>query len=80
MLAKRCLEDGYIVGLETVSEAFYNVVRNSHLYFRDETESMELAQLTRELSNYTDEELIVNILTKEEMAKIDKQLEKDLKF
>lgn len=79
MLGKRCLEDGYIVGLETVGEAFNNVVRNSHLYFAEHKEGMELAQLTRELANYEDEEKIVDILTKQEMAAIDKELEEAMK-
>lgn len=79
MKMKECLENAYIMGIQTVGESFYNVVRNSHLYFKDHTENMEIAQLTRELRNYDDETLVVDILTKKEMATIDKQLEEDLK-
>lgn len=79
MKLKRCLEDAYIMGLNTVGEAFRNVHRNSHLYFENHRESMELAELTRHLSNYDDDELVTDILNKEEMDKLDKQLERDLK-
>jgi len=73
------LEDGYIMGLETIGEAYYHVYRNSHLYFSDKSMDMELAELTRHIRNYTDDDKIMDILSQKEMEKIDKQLEEDLK-
>ena len=78
MKLKRMLEDGYIVGLQTIGQAYYNVYRNSHLYFADKKVEMELAELTRHIRNYADDTLITDILTQKEMESIDKQLKEDL--
>lgn len=79
MKAKRCLEDAYIMGLKTVQEAFWNVHRNSHLYFENYREDMELAELTRHLSNYDNDDLVTDILTKEEMDKLDYEVDENLR-
>ena len=79
MKIKTMLEDGYIMGLQTVGEAYYNVYRNSHLYFTDKAVEMELAELTRHIKNYNDDDKITDIMSKKEMERIDKQLEEDLK-
>lgn len=79
MKLKEMLRDGYIMGLKTLNEAFFSIHRNSHLYFRDDREELELAELERQLDSYTGDELITDILTKDEMNKIDKQLEEDLR-
>ena len=79
MKLKTMLENGYIMGLQTIGEAYYSIYRNSHLYFTDKREKMELAELERHLRNYNDGDLIIDILSKEEMERIDKQLDEDLK-
>ena len=79
MKLKRCLEDAYIIGLKTVQEAYFNVCRNSHLYFSDDRENMELDELERELSNYEDDDLVTDILSNREMDDLDRRLEEDLR-
>ena len=79
MKLKRCIEDAYIMGLKTVEEAYFSVCRNSHLYFKEGKENMELEELERELRSYNDDELITEILSKREMDDLDRRLEEDLR-